>query len=326
MATTTKKIAARDQPAGELVDSMPFTPRVLVVDDGSDNVRTLQDILSGLGEVLVAADGDEAIGKAQSLRPDLILLDVAAPDRSGYDLIDALKSNPLTEQIPVMVITALDNADSEEEGLRRGAIDYIAKPYHPTVVKARVRNQLTLRRYSLELERLNQELDLLARTDPLTGCYNRRHFMERGREELSRVKRYSRPCCLMVFDLDHFKPINDRYGHEVGDDVLKEFVRLMQVQIREQDTFGRLGGEEFGLLMPETTLVNVRPFSVRLFKAVRGARIQTDKGTVAFSASCGAVALTAETASIEQALGRADKLLYEAKAEGRDRIVIDRIS
>ncbi len=297
--------------------------KVLIVDDQAENVRILASILKDLARVSFSLSGKDAIEKARSQKPDLILLDVLMPDMNGYDVIDSLKADEETSQIPVIFVTGLKETVEEEEGLRRGAIDYITKPYHPSIVKARVTNQLTLRKYSLQLEKVNRELELLATTDPLTGCYNRRYFREKGQEEVERVNRYKSPCSIVMFDLDKFKQVNDDHGHDVGDQVLLHFVQIVNDNIRHQDTFGRLGGEEFSLLMPETSVTNAVILGERILEDIRKTQVEFESGVLKFTCSIGAASITKETESLEAALKIADDRLYQAKNTGRDRLIHD---
>lgn len=301
------------------IDSPEFS--ILVVDDAPENVMLLSLILKDLGKVSSALSGREAIDKALENPPDLILLDIQMPELDGYDVIGALKGDPRTENVPVIFVTGLSDDGDEEKGLKLGAIDYITKPYKPAVVIARVRNHLRLREYAMRLEQLNEELERLATTDALTSAYNRRYFMSKLEEEVKRVRRYKRPSSLMMIDVDHFKKINDTFGHDVGDHVLIALVKLLEEQVRQLDTVARIGGEEFAILMPETSEEDALILVNRLLDAARAAAITVADNTVRFTISIGCTEFDADTVDGEGILKMADMALYDAKRSGRDQVV-----
>mgnify|MGYP001805908831 CR=1 FL=1 len=165
------------------------------------------------------------------------------------------------------------------------------------------------------------ELKRLAITDPLTGAFNHRHFIERGEVELGRAQRYGRPLAVLMVDLDHFKRINDTYGHAAGDEALRRFVAVAQQVLREVDVLGRLGGEEFAVLMPETDQEGGAAAAERLRTAIAGIQVPTGDGrTFRFTASIGATSAQKSDITIQNALARSDQGLYQAKAGGRNRV------
>ncbi len=169
-------------------------------------------------------------------------------------------------------------------------------------------------------KKMEKKLIQLASTDNLTGLFNRRVFLDRIAEEIARCKRYSKSAVLVMLDLDHFKSVNDTYGHAAGDEVLRHFVDIIRANVREADVSGRLGGEEFALLLPETTLDAAIPVVERILNHVRQSAISTGDGEVRYTASAGFVQISDEN-SIDDLMARADKALYRAKKEGRDRAV-----
>ncbi|MGB0747488.1 MAG: diguanylate cyclase [Magnetospiraceae bacterium] len=180
---------------------------------------------------------------------------------------------------------------------------------------------LELQEREAQLRAATLELERLANTDPLTGAYNRRYFFETGNAELHRAKRYGHPLGFMMLDIDHFKSVNDNYGHDVGDKALQETVEVIHGALRRVDTLGRLGGEEFAILLPEVDVEAVRVAAERIREAVASIVIETEKGPLQFSVSIG-VASQTDVHSIEVALAMADKALYTAKHGGRNRVVI----
>jgi diguanylate cyclase (GGDEF)-like protein/PAS domain S-box-containing protein len=174
-----------------------------------------------------------------------------------------------------------------------------------------------------EQKELQWKLERQARTDPLTGCANRRHFMELAEHELARARRYTEEVSVLMLDLDHFKEINDRHGHQAGDLVLQQLVQICQATLRAEDAVGRLGGEEFAVLLPESGLKKAREVAERLCRAVATAEVSmAGKAPVRFTTSIGVATLAREDANFGVVLGRADKALYEAKNTGRNRVVI----
>ena len=219
---------------------------LLIFDDEKQNRLLLTELFGTTYKIIQAKNGVQALEKARQHRPDLILLDVLMPEMDGMDVLRELKRDDATRLIPVIFITALDSATDEENGLNLGAVDYISKPFHPPIVRVRVRNQLQL----VHQRRL---LEQLASLDGLTGIPNRRQFDATLLKEWHRCQRNQQPLSLIVADVDFFKKYNDALGHAAGDRVLQEVAAtLRQAARRPGDLVARYGGEEFVLLLPET--------------------------------------------------------------------------
>lgn len=171
-----------------------------------------------------------------------------------------------------------------------------------------------------EHDRINQEMARLARTDVLTDTANRRALMENLTEEYRRARRYGHPFTLLMIDLDHFKTVNDRYGHEGGDAALKAFARSVRPLLRETDQFARMGGEEFAILLPETALAEGLQIAERIGRAIADVVVHSRRGDFGITASIGVSELHPDDADAEETLNRADRALYSAKAEGRNRV------
>ncbi|MDX5297908.1 MAG: diguanylate cyclase, partial [Gammaproteobacteria bacterium] len=232
--------------------------KVLVVDDESVNRTLLTDILKSDYTVILAKSGEQALTKARAHVPDVILLDIVMPGEDGYDVLRQLKSDPATQLIPVIFITALDSDDEEEKGLRLGASDYISKPFRQSLVKARVD-------IHMRMVRQRKLLESLVNLDGLTNVPNRRCFDEHLRNEWSRAERARLPLSLAMIDVDHFKAYNDHYGHAGGDNVLRLLASAMQSQMRRPgDHVYRYGGEEFVVLLPNSE----RQGAIRLLGAL----------------------------------------------------------
>ncbi|MEQ8507160.1 MAG: diguanylate cyclase [Rhodospirillales bacterium] len=295
---------------------------ILIVDDAEENLLILSNLLADEGDILTAADGEQALELAATQGPDLILLDVKMPGMDGYEACQRLKSDLQTRDIPVMFVTGLSDEGEEEKGLSLGAIDYIVKPFSPSIVLARVRNHLQLQKANHALKAANEELTRLATTDFLTGVWNRRHFLELGAAEAARVRRNGRSFGVVMLDVDHFKSVNDTYGHDVGDDVLQVLAKACVDRLRTVDVVGRLGGEEFAMILPETDPAGARLTVERLRVDLSEIKIPAGSDTISFTVSIGLTTISDAGDSIEAALKRADEALYEAKGTGRNKTVI----
>ncbi|PTQ91113.1 diguanylate cyclase domain-containing protein [Agitococcus lubricus] len=298
----------------------PVTTRatILVVDDTPANIEVMHAMLAPDYEVLFATNGHEALELAAKTRPDLILLDIIMPEMNGHEVCQRLKSDVVTKDIPIVFVTAMAATDSEEKGLRLGAIDYIVKPFSPAVVKARIANHLELKRYR----------DLLADLvwiDGLTGARNRRYFDECLPREFRRAMRAHLPLSLMMIDVDYFKQYNDQYGHLAGDDCLKAIVNtLTQLLRRPADVVFRYGGEEFVCLLPDTDANGAAMMAEQVLNRCRKLAVEhklSPYGIVTLS-----IGLTTLMPQPEQHVSDlveiADQALYRAKEEGRNRLYV----
>lgn len=239
----------------------------------------------------------------------------------GHDVCRALMAREETRHIPVIFVTARSDDADEEAGLALGAIDFIRKPLSPAIVRARVRNHLAFQKTAIDLRMANAELRRLAATDPLTGVFNRRRFLELADGELRRLGRNGRPFGLIMMDVDHFKQINDTRGHAAGDLVLKALAGACVDQLRTVDAVGRLGGEEFAILLPETDLPGIRLTAERLRHDLGEMAVPVDASAINFTVSAGFTAVTDGQDSVDEALKRADEALYKAKELGRNRAI-----
>ncbi|OAN51414.1 hypothetical protein A6A04_15955 [Paramagnetospirillum marisnigri] len=174
-------------------------------------------------------------------------------------------------------------------------------------------------RYAVERAEFERQLEVLATTDPLTGILNRRAFLERGRALTESAKRYGHPMTVMMLDIDHFKQVNDRHGHDTGDEVIRLFVTVVGRCLRQVDVFGRMGGEEFAVLMPETAQKGALIAAERIRAAVELSRLDWEEQSLSVTVSIGAVV---GTHTVDEALKLADEALYQAKRDGRNRVVL----
>jgi diguanylate cyclase (GGDEF)-like protein len=291
--------------------------KVLVADDDAINRQVLGELLKPEYTVVMAKSGAQALDKAVLHAPDLILLDVVMPDMDGYEVLRRLRADPQTAPISVIFISGLDRPEDEANGLNLGASDYIAKPFNPTVVTARVALHLQVVRQRRMLERL-------AHIDGLTELANRRRFDEVFAAEWQRARSGGRPLSLALLDIDCFKQYNDQYGHPAGDRVLRSVARTAASFMRRPvDLAARYGGEELVLLMPDTTAAQARELAVGLCRAVEQLMIVHAASAVApvLTVSVGGATLEAAHAeSAAELLEAVDGQLYRAKHAGRNRV------
>lgn len=294
-------------------------PKLLVVDDQTLNIRLLHELFRADCEVYMTTSGEQALQMSRDLAPDLILLDVMMADIDGHEVCRRLKVTPETRDIPVIFVTGKDHEDDEAIGFELGAVDYIRKPFHSLVVRARVMNHLKLKLQSDVLRKM-------AVLDGLTGITNRRGFDERFAAARAHALREQQPLSLLMIDVDYFKKYNDLYGHLQGDQCLREVAQALNTTVRRpHDLVGRLGGEEFAALLPDTDEAGALTVAEQLQAAIQQLGIEHRASEVAdkLTLSIGvATRLPSSTASLEQHLKWADEQLYRAKSAGRNRISI----
>jgi len=290
---------------------------VLIVDDSPMNREILSATLRPEYRVFTAADGHEALEIADTISPDLILLDVVLPGMDGYEVCARLKADRYTRNIPVIFLTAQNQEKDEVKGLGLGAIDYIFKPIRPAIVRVRVRNHLELKQYRDFLEGLSA-------TDGLTEIANRRRLDECLDVECRRAIREHTPLSLMMADIDFFKMYNDYYGHLAGDDALRKVARALKSSCqRPADLAARYGGDEFTGILPNTKADGGFNVASNFLAEVRGLCIPhpaspiEEKITISIGV---ATILPIPGALLSDLVQRADGMLYKAKQEGRNQV------
>ncbi|MCP3848853.1 MAG: diguanylate cyclase, partial [Gammaproteobacteria bacterium] len=218
---------------------------VLIVDDVPTNIQVLAGFLKKHYQLKVATNGKQALVIIKQQRPDLILLDIDMPEMNGYEVCQTLKDNPETQNIPIIFVTANNQEEDEEKGLQLGAVDYITKPIRPSIVTARVNTQIMLKQQYDQLRNM-------AIKDQLTDLYNRHYLFEAAHQRIANAIRHNHALSILMLDIDHFKRINDQYGHPTGDAVLVALANLLKKQCRDEDIIARFGGEEFVILLDQT--------------------------------------------------------------------------
>jgi two-component system cell cycle response regulator len=305
--------------------------RVLVVEDSSAQAEWLAKVLEREGyQVKIAKDGREAIRQVRAEPPDLVLLDMILPDLDGLEVLRILKARAEDQFIPVILLSVKADLDSRVAGLRIGADDFLAKPFADAEIQARAAAMLRIKSLQDQLHSTKAQLEKLSVTDGLTGLYNHRHFEERLREEFRRGHRYSDPVALIMLDLDHFKSINDRYGHPFGDRVLRGTAELISTSIRDPDICARYGGEEFALILPKAHLQGAITVAERIHRemgqktySVEGDPGQGKAAEVRVTVSQGIAFFPSKDVTSPETLVKfADEALYRAKRDGRNAICL----
>ena len=296
-------------------------PVVLVAEDSLVVRAVLRQHLEERGYTVVEADdGNAALRRCGETHPDVVLLDIEMPGLNGHQVLAALKADVELADIPVVFLTGRTGTDDIVEGLRLGAHDYLKKPFEASELIARVSAAVRMKKLQDELRARNAELDLVSRTDALTGLANRRQLVERLAEIRSASRRHARLLGVLMVDIDHFKQVNDTAGHEGGDVVLREVGSRLALLPRVEDVVGRWGGEEFLALLPDTDWEGSRLFGERMLAAIAAAPFELPDGkllSVTVSIGC-AVDIARDP---EKLVATADAALYDAKTAGRNRLI-----
>ncbi|MEZ4386267.1 MAG: diguanylate cyclase [Candidatus Krumholzibacteriia bacterium] len=316
-------------------DDQPL--RVLVVDDSPLDRKLVTTYLTREGHRCeVAANGREGLKSALRWSPHVILSDWMMPEMDGLEMCRALRQSPEVGNVYVMMMTSNDQANDLVTALDAGADDYIPKPINQAVLVARLRaaarvirlqertarDSEAIRAYAADLAIANRKLQHMALNDALTGLPNRRYAMERLHKEWDRARRQEKPLLCMILDIDHFKRVNDTYGHDAGDLVLQRTAMAMKACLRSSDDVCRFGGEEFLCICPDADLEMAQVMGDRLRLAVEQNEIDTPQFKGHVTVSIGVAAFTRELESIHDLLKLADEALYAAKDAGRNKVCI----
>jgi diguanylate cyclase (GGDEF)-like protein len=291
---------------------------ILMVDDEEANLYALRLILESKGyRCLEASSGPEAIEAATESNPDVILLDVHMPEMDGFEVCRRLKADARTSHVPIVFLTARYR-DHEEiaRGLEVGAYDYVTKPFNTAELTARIGVMLRIRRAEDQARQASL-------TDSLTGLHNRRFLHQRLEEELSRSQRHGVPLTCVMLDLDHFKKINDTYGHAVGDNVLRDVASILRRHIRKSDIAVRYGGEEFVIVLFSSDARSTATVAERVRADVEDHVLKSGDETFRLTVSVGIASYPEEgIKSADDLLRRADSALYQAKGGGRNMVCV----
>ena len=297
--------------------------RILLIEDRPSSYERLGPILAAEHTVDVEPNPTEALFHAAEGNYDLLIVSLNLENHDGLRLCSQARSLERTRSVPILAISDADNHTQLLRGMEIGVNDYLLRPVDKNELLARARTQIRRRRYTDHLRDNVQSSIEMAITDGLTGLHNRRylesHMVALAEQAVTRGK----PLALMILDIDHFKSINDTYGHDAGDDVLREFAVRIRKSVRGIDLAARYGGEEFVVVMPETDLHVAGIVAERLRQAVASEPFAIEKGArrIDVTMSIGLSMLERKGESIADALKRADQALYRAKHAGRNRVV-----
>lgn len=290
---------------------------ILIVDDSRLNILIMKDILQDDYQLFCATSGKQAMDIVRTQEVDLIILDVIMPEMDGYEVCKKIKEDPQTKNIPVIFLSAMEDDKDETKGLEIGAIDYIVKPVKPSIIKARVKNHLELKKYRDILEKL-----LLV--DSLTGLANRRYLDEFFDKEWRRALRSGDVLSVIILDIDFFKQYNDCYGHLAGDDCLRRVGNILKSSVkRAGDLIARYGGEEFAVVLPSTPREGAFIIAEKLRWNVESLKIAHRMSEISdyVTISVGVATERPDRAMVPASLiKKADNALYQAKNKGRNRV------
>jgi two-component system, cell cycle response regulator len=299
-------------------------PTILVIDDSRMARQEVIEILrqnSPSTSYYEAADGIEGLKIALNKSTDLIICDVEMPGMDGFKFLRMLSSREELQDIPVIMVTGREDSEAKIRSLEQGASDYVTKPYDSGELLARVKVQLKIKSLQDKLKQSNQMLLELSHTDPLTGLNNRRSMMEALDKEFERSTRKHSPLSLLMLDIDHFKKVNDTFGHQQGDAVLQALATLLKEHLRQYDLAARFGGEEFALILPETDEKDAGMVAERIRQSIEKMRLGDFPAEFCLTASIGVATSPNEVLAYPDDLIReADNALYQAKRSGRNRI------
>jgi len=292
--------------------------KVLVVDDQEDNIELLSQMLEENGiEAITTQVGRETLRLAREHTPDVILLDIQMPEIDGYEICRRLKEDEVTCNIPVIFLTATYSSEKNiVKGLEMGAYDYITKPFREGELLARINVMAKIKKTE---DHVREE----SYTDALTGLYNRRFLDKRFTEEISRSLRSGFPLACLMLDIDHFKSLNDIYGHDFGDQVLKKVAESMRNGLRAYDTVARYGGEEFIIILPSTEYHDAENVAEKIRRMIQQLTFKSDNGTIQITISVGVFCAKGDELkqTVDEFIRKADEALYKAKGLGRNKIV-----
>ena len=301
--------------------------RALVADDDPVTTTVLARVLHRLGlEVVSADDGTSAWRVLEAgPAPELAIIDWTMPGIDGVEICRRIRRNPALAAMYVLLLTGRDSRTDLVAGLDAGADDYMIKPIDTEELRARVQVGVRIAKLQgrltgqvSELQEARNHLERLVCTDALTDLHSRRSWFELGAAEFSRFQRYDRSFSVLLLDLDFFKRVNDTFGHGAGDMLLRRFSDTLRAECRHSDIIGRLGGEEFALLAPETSLAAAQTIADRILDACRRLVVVLPAGEVRCSCSIGMSESVPTDDGVERVLRRADAALYDAKRSGRN--------
>ena len=327
----------------------PHERSILIVDDNPQNIQLVASHLKQEGyRISFSQSGQDVLQKIENASFDLILLDIMMPEMDGFEICTRVRKHPAYREVPIIFLTAKIDKASIVKGFEVGAVDYIVKPFHGAELLARIRTHLELKAYrekveqiniqlnkeilngikmqeeleasKAELEEMNRRLYDRATKDVLTSLYNRRKMTDLIEYEYDRALRNRLPFSIIITDIDHFKKVNDTYGHDCGDEVLKEIAQTLMSLIRKQDQVGRWGGEEFLLLLPETDTKGALTLAEKIRSEIEQSSYHCSKTELKLTMTFGISSFSDEKTD-KTVIKEADLALYDGKNNGRNRCI-----
>ncbi|MEW6057186.1 MAG: diguanylate cyclase [Bdellovibrionota bacterium] len=300
--------------------------RIIVADDDVESAKVVEQALKLDGhQSRICADGEAALHLVRSWMPHVVLLDINMPKYDGLECLKKIRAMGGGEYIGVLLVTANAALEQIVAGLDFGADDYIVKPYRIDELRARVRACFRIKNLHDALRRANKKLEDAASTDDLTTLYNMRYTMKRLSEEVENAKRNKSPISCVMFDMDHFKMVNDKHDHLFGSHVLKEIGKLLQGMVRASDIAARYGGDEFFIAMPGTHLKDAFNVADRIRKAIEAHVFKMGTYSIKVTASFGVSGTQGAPDDVlildaRELMRSADAALYGAKNSGRNKV------
>jgi len=291
--------------------------KILIVDDENINLVISSGLLNKYYNVITSNKYMDIFNLINEHNPDLILLDIIMPNTNGIDICKKIRANIETKNIPIIFITSVDNDNRINDAFEAGGNDYVLKPFRPKELLSRIKTQL-------RIYQIQEELKELASIDYMTKLYNRRYFEKISSHSFDLVKRQKQKMCLLMIDIDNFKNINDKYGHPIGDMVIINLAnKLLKLQ-RKSDISSRFGGEEFVVLLSNTSIEGAKVVAEKLIKNVESSIIKIDEHKINFTISIGVSEVDINNENnVSNTIIRADKALYEAKNNGKNQVCIN---
>ncbi|MCC2112502.1 MAG: PleD family two-component system response regulator, partial [Hyphomicrobiales bacterium] len=299
--------------------------KILLVDDRASSYERITKVLGGKYQVDVETDPQESVFRAAEGEYDLFMVNMGISEFDALRLCSQVRSLDRTRLLPVLVIVDPEENARLLRALDLGVNDYLVRPIDPNEMLARIRTQIRKKRFASYLRDNVQQTIEMAMTDGLTGLHNRRYLENHLSTLFNQATSRGKPLSLLIIDIDFFKAINDSYGHDAGDDVLREFANRIRANIRGIDLASRYGGEEFVVVLPETDASLAYMVAERIRRHVAGEPFQIYDRTksIEVTISIGVASLLRAGDTPEQILKRADQALYTAKRDGRNRVVAD---
>ena len=300
--------------------------KILVIEDKDFEHKKIEETLAAdKNHIIRAESGSDAMDAVMAHDLDLVIVSLNLAGEDGLRLVSHLKSNERTRAVPLVMVAGEDDMDRVAHGLEIGAHDYLLRPVERSELLARARTQIRRKRFQERL-RATYEISLsIALTDSLTGLYNRRYLEVHLDKLLEKNKTGKKSLAVLMLDIDHFKPVNDTYGHKAGDEALKIFAERLKDSLRSFDLVARMGGEEFVVILPDVSEQRTYIIAERLRKAIEQElfEVGAPEGPIKITCSIGGTIIDFEEHTVVEVIERADKCLYDAKEGGRNCVVFE---